>query len=312
VVFDKTGTLTEEEPELQQIHCFSHQSKQEILRFAAAAEYRQSHPLAQAIINAAHQQGLILPEVEESACKLGYGIEAKIEKYKVCIGSVRFMELSNVPLSKVLKQHQAKAEALGHSMVLLAINGYLAGAIELCPRIRPEAQNVIQGLKAQNIHTCIISGDREIPTRSITESLGIDQYFSNTLPEQKASIIKTLQKQGKTVCFIGDGINDAIALKQADVSVSLNGATTAAIDTAQIILMDANLSHLLTLLKLGNKFEQNQKRNMAISVIPAIISIGGIFVLNAGLYLAALMFYGGLAVGMKNALEPIHLPNPSK
>jgi len=309
VVFDKTGTLTKEESELQQIHCFANQSEKEILRFAAAAEHRQSHPLAQAIIKAARQQALVLPEVAESDCKLGYGIEAKIEGHTICIGSLRFMELSNIKVSKTVKQCQAEAETFGHSMVLLAIDDNLEGAIELRPQIRPEAQHVIQALKAQGIHTCIISGDRETPTRAMKESLGIDQYFANTLPKQKASIIETLQQQGKTVCFIGDGINDAIALKQADVSVSLGGATSAATDTAQIILMDADLSHLLTLVVLGKQFQQNQKRNTQLSIIPAAISIGGIFVFHSGLYLAALMFYGGMALGVKNALSPIRLPS---
>jgi cation transport ATPase len=104
------------------------------------------------------------------------------------------------------------------------------------------------------IHTCIISGDREIPTRGLAETLGIDQYFANTLPEHKAAIVQRLQDEGRTVCFIGDGINDAIALKQADISVSLKGAATAATDTAQIILMDADLGHLVTLIDMGRQF----------------------------------------------------------
>jgi len=156
---------------------------------------------------------------------------------------------------------------------------------------------------------CIISGDRETPTRNLAEKLGIDDYFANTLPEQKAQIAQRLQAEGRTVCFIGDGINDAIALKQADISVSLKGATTAATDTAQIIFMDGDLSHLPTLIDMGQQFQKTQHQNMWISVVPAAISISGIMLLHGGLALAAVMFYLGMGLSVRNAIQPIQLSN---
>ncbi|CAA6822603.1 MAG: Lead, cadmium, zinc and mercury transporting ATPase (EC (EC; Copper-translocating P-type ATPase (EC [uncultured Thiotrichaceae bacterium] len=308
VIFDKTGTLTEEDPELHKIHVFADYSEADLLRYAAAAEQRQSHPIAHSIIAAANKQKLTIPTLEENHCKLGYGIEAIMCGLTIQLGSSRFIEESHIVVSKPIRQIRDTAEANGHSLVMLAINGELSGAIELQPRLRPSAPSVINFLKQQGIKTCIISGDREIPTRALSEVLGIDQYFANTLPENKASIIKELQDKGQKICFIGDGLNDAIALKQADVSVSLNGATTVATDTAQIILMDANLGHLATLVAMGKAFQESQKKNLRLSVIPATLSIAGIFALHAGLVLAAAMFYLSMGLSIRNSTKAIQLP----
>lgn len=312
VVFDKTGTLTEEEPEVYQIHVFAEYEDNDLLRFAAAAEHRQSHPIAQSIIAAAKKRELLIPDSEDTQCKLGYGIEATIEGLEIHLGSSRFIEDSGIPLHSQGLLTRDQTEANGHSLVMLAINKQLVGAIELKPQLRPAAAEVIQFLKAASIHTCVISGDRELPTRSLSQALGIDQYFADTLPEQKASLIQQLQESGKKVCFIGDGLNDAIALKQADVSISLQGATTAATDTAQIILMDADLSHLTTLIKMGRAFKKNQAQNLRLSVIPAAVSVVGIFALHAGLALAAAMYYTSMVLGIRNANKTIQLDGASE
>ncbi len=307
VVFDKTGTLTEEEPELYQIHCFTEHTEALLLSYAAAVEYRQTHPIARAILAAAATQGLLLPGSQDSHCKLGYGIEASIGEQRVHLGSYRFMQHSGIPIPDVTHTIQTAAETAGHSLVMLSIDGVLAGALELRPQIRPSTYSVIQALKQQGIHTCILSGDHESPTRHLSEILGIDQYFADTLPEQKAAVIQKLQDEGRKVCFVGDGINDAIALKQANISVSLSGATRAATDTAQIILMDADLAHLVSLLDMGQQFQQNQQQNRHFSVIPAVASIAGIFFVHGGLVLAGVMFYSGMGLGVKNAMRPVHL-----
>lgn len=312
IVFDKTGTLTEEEPEVYQVHAFAEYEENDVLRYAAAIEHRQSHPIAQSIINAARQRNLFIPHSEQTQCKLGYGLKAIIDKLEVHLGSSRFIEESGVSIPPQSLLNRELAESNGHSHVMLAINGQLVGAIELKPRLRASAAQVIQYLKTSSIHSCVISGDRELPTRSLSESLGIDQYFANTLPEQKASIIQQFQESGKKVCFVGDGLNDAIALKQADVSISLKGATTAATDTAQIILMDANLSHLATLIKMGQSFKQKQSQNLRLSVVPAAISVAGIFTVHAGLALAAAMYYASMVLGIRNANKPIQLEEVRK
>ena len=307
VVFDKTGTLTSEVPEVSRIHCFAHYDEEYLLSWAASIEQRQTHPIAQAILAEASAREVVLVDALESHCHLGYGIEAQIEGVLVKLGSMRFMEASGVVIPKAAYTLQNNAEAAGYSIVMVSIANVLAGAIELRPNIRPAAKHVIQYLKAKGVKTYIISGDCEQPTRWLSERLAVDQYFANTLPEQKAVRVRQLQQEGRTVCFIGDGINDAIALRQADVSVSLSGATRAATDTAQVVLMDADLGHLLSLIEMGTLFQKNQKKNMYLSVFPAVISIGGIFIFKSGLVLAALMFYGSMALGIKNAIQPVTL-----
>jgi P-type E1-E2 ATPase len=127
----------------------------------------------------------------------------------------------NIPIPDDIKEIQSECSARGYSLVMLAVDDEVAGVIELHPTIRPEAEQAVSQLRQSGIFTCIISGDHEVPTRILARKLGIDHFYAQTLPGQKAEIIEQLQGQGKTVCFVGDGINDSIALKKADVSVSL-------------------------------------------------------------------------------------------
>ena len=140
--------------------------------------------------------------------------------------------------------------------------------IELHATLRPEAKAVIEGLKKRGLSLSIISGDQAEPTRKLAGELGIDTYFADTLPENKAKIIRQLQEQGRVVCFVGDGINDAIALKQADVSVSLKGATTLATDTAQVVLMDQSLNQLDTLFSLARQYDKTMTLGLWTTVVP--------------------------------------------
>jgi Cu2+-exporting ATPase len=151
----------------------------------------------------------------------------------------------------------------------------------------------------------IISGDREAPTRALAQELEIDEWFAETLPGQKSEIVEQLQREGRTVCFVGDGINDSVALKKADVSVSLRGASTAAIDAAQIVLMDENLSGLIRISDMSRKYDKNQKTNLMISLVPNIVCTGGVFLLHFGIYAAMIFYYTGLTLGIANAIRPL-------
>ena len=155
----------------------------------------------------------------------------------------------------------------------VAIDEQLAGAIELQPTIRPEAKEVIRNLRERGKSLYIISGDQEAPTSRLAQELGIDHYFANTLPENKATLVRQLQAEGRSVCFVGDGINDAIALKQAHVSISLRGATTIATDTAQIVLMKSDLTQLISLFELSEAFDQNIKRSFMMTVMPNLSAL---------------------------------------
>jgi len=189
--------------------------------------------------------------------------------------------------------------------VMVAVDDQLVGAIELEPTIRPEAKAVIDELRRRNLTFYIISGDQDGPTRTLAETLGIDYYFANTLPEDKAQLVEQLQQEGRAVCFVGDGINDAIALKKANVSVSLSGATSVATDTAQVVLMDATLQQLPLLFKLAAELDTNLKTSMALAIIPGLGIWAGVFFFHLGILGAAAIYEGSLWLGIANAFRPL-------
>ena len=193
------------------------------MRYAAAAEFRQTHPVALAIIAKANALELTIPAMDDARYELGYGIQVTVESKLIQVGSVRFMQQKKIALPDTIIPHQQQAEEQGYSLIYIAINEQLAGILEMRPSIRPEALEIIQFLKQRNLNLVIISGDHEQPTRHMAKQLGIDHYFAETLPENKADLVQQLREEGKFVCFIGDGINAAIALKSAQVSISLKG-----------------------------------------------------------------------------------------
>jgi len=306
VVFDKTGTLTLEQPQVGKLYPLINGLTEEgLLNYAAAAEYRQKHPIAKAIIVAAEQRGLNLPLIDEAAYQVGYGIQVKIEEKRVRVGSIRFMHKEGIVIPPHIQTLQAQSDEQGHSLVYVGLDDQLAGVIELQPSIRPEAPAIIRQLKQRGMSLYIISGDHEQATRKLANNLGIDHYFAETLPEHKGDLVVELRNSGKFVCFVGDGINDAIALKQANVSISLRGASTAATDTAQIILMDSNLNKLNQLFEMANSFENNIHINYLTTIIPGTISLGGVLFFHLSVLGAIILFYSGRMVGLTNTMLPL-------
>jgi len=313
IVFDKTGTLTEEQPHIGAIHCCSHYHENEILVYAAAAEYKQNHPLAKAIQIEAKNRQLSIPAIDDSEYKIGYGRIVDVAGQIIHVGSARFMEVVGMTIPVSLKQQQQLSHEEGYTLIMVAVDKHLIGAIELLPTVRPEAKAVINQLKQRpNIKsTYIISGDHEIPTRKLAQELGIDHYFAETLPENKAEIIERLQQQGHFICYIGDGINDSIALKKSQVSISLRGASTIATDTAQIVLMDQGLNHLNLLFDLANDFNTNMNTTFGILLVPAVIGISGAFLLGFSIVHTVALNMTGLALGLGNTMLPL-LKRPKK
>lgn len=316
IVFDKTGTLTQEQPHVGAVHASLEYDENTVLMYAAAAEHKQPHPIAKAILEEADQRQLSLPDIEEAEYKLGYGLTVKIEGKLVRVGSIRFMELSGLTIPSELQQVQQSCHAQGHSLVMVAIDDAVAGGIELLPTIRPEAKEVIRQLKQRkNIKEIyIISGDHEGPTKKLAEELGIDHYFAETLPEDKANHIERLKSEGRFICYVGDGINDSIALKASHVSISLRGASSLAVDTAHIILMDEQLTHLVTLFEFADEFQSNTNMSFAIVLIPTLVGIGGVFLLHLGLIHTIMLNLISLGFGIVNGMMPLvkHKLKPTK
>jgi len=305
VLFDKTGTLTLEKPTVTNIYCCSNLGEDEVLGYAAAAEMKQTHPIARAILQAAQTRTLKLPSIDNADYKAGYGIKARIVGHRVCVGSIRFMEMEKVLIPSEIVEQQEESHVQGYSLTMVALDGILIGAIELQPTIRPEAKQIVYSLQARGLEIAIISGDHEIPTRQLATELGIDRYFAEVLPEGKSSIVKELQEAGRSVCFIGDGINDSIALKQANVSVSMRGATTIATDAAQIVLMDGNLCQLDELFVLAEEFDTNMRFNLVAATLPGVVGIAGTLLFGWGFTLCVFLLQASTPVALYNSIGPL-------
>lgn len=307
IVFDKTGTLTLEQPQLHKIHLCQPLSEDELLMYAATAEYRQAHPVAKAILDAAKERELTLPVPQDAHYEVGYGIKVQLPDKLIRVGSDRFMQMEGIRVPESIQTIYEHSQELGNSLIMVAIDNELAGAIELEASLRPEVHTVIKQLQQQGLEIYIISGDQEGPTRKLADQLGIKNYFANTLPKNKALLIEQLQQEGKTVCFMGDGINDSLALTQADVSVSLSGASSVATDTAQIVLMDANLERLLDLLEMTQALDKNMQTNFRVSLVPGALGIAGVFIFHFGFISSVVLYALGLLAGVTNTLRPMQL-----
>lgn len=306
VVFDKTGTLTHEQPSISDIYVLTYVYDQDQILYAAAcAEHRQTHPVARAILDKAVSRGMTLAVPDNVRYEVGYGISVYMGDQLIRVGSARFMEKENLVLPELINDLQQQANEHGHSLIYVSINNTVAGILEMSPSIRPEVPALIQTLKKRGITTYIISGDHEQPTRNIALQLGIDHYFAEILPENKAVLINGLREEGKFVCFIGDGINDTIALKSAHISISLKGASSAATDTAQIIFMDGTLNPLTNLLYFSDEFEHTMHNNLLLSVVPGVLNIAGVYLLHFGIAASMGLFYTGTATGLINTVLPL-------
>ncbi len=305
-LFDKTGTLTRERPEVGRIYSTDGYSIEQIMTWAAAAENRFSHPIAKAILHKFEEMNLTMPTVDDSQYTMGFGITVKIDGKTIRVGSPRFMTMENITIPDDMKVAQDSAHEDGNTMVMVGVDDHLGGAIELQAAIRPEVIEIIAGLRKRGIkHLAIISGDHETPTRKLAESLGMDRYFAQVLPQDKADYVEKLQKEGRKVCFVGDGINDSIALKKANVSISLRGASTIATDTATIVFMEEGLTKLLDVRDIARSLDHNIKRSWTMIIIPNALCIVGAFTLGFGVMTSVLMNNVTAIAALANGMAPL-------
>ncbi|ACK51762.1 heavy metal translocating P-type ATPase [Methylocella silvestris BL2] len=305
-LFDKTGTLTRERPEVGRVLTYGAHSEEQILQWAAAAENKFSHPIAKAIIDKFKTLGLPLPETDDSKYHVGYGITVGVDGHTVRVGSARFMKHEGIRLPEALQREMESVHGEGDSLIMVGVDDSLGGAIELRAAERPEAAEVIAGLRARGAkHLAIISGDHDLPTRKLAERLGMDRYFAEVLPQDKAKYVERLQQEGRTVCFIGDGVNDSIALKKANVSISLRGASSIATDTAQVVFMEDSLTKLLQLHDVSRDLQRNINRSWGLILVPNLICIGGALFGGFGVMHSMVFNQVGGLLALGNGLLPL-------
>jgi len=304
VLFDKTGTLTRERPEIGRMIAANGFTTRQILRFAAGAERRFHHPIALALLQKAEDEGLDLPPTDATQYKVGYGISVGVEGRLIRVGSRRFLE--GIALTPEVEAALDEAHREGHTMVMVAVDDVLGGALELRASVRPEASQIVKGLRERGVkHIAIISGDQEAPTRKLAEQLGMDRYFAQVLPADKADYVEKLQREGRKVCFIGDGVNDAIALKKANVSISLRGATSIATDTAHVVFMEPGLGKLCELLDIAKDLERNVQTSWILILVPNIFCIVGAFTLGFGVAMSVLTNNIAALAALANGVRPM-------
>ena len=305
-LFDKTGTLTRERPEVGRIVTLEDYDANQILRWTAAAENKFSHPIAKAILDKFSELGLPMPKTDDSKYAVGYGITVGVEGHIVRVGSARFMQHEGISFPPEIDREIARVHDEGHSLIMVGVDDRLGGAIELQAADRSEVADVIAGLRKRGAdHLAIISGDHERPTRKLAERLGMDRYFAEVLPQDKAGYVETLQKEGRRVCFIGDGVNDSIALKKADVSISLRGASSIATDTAQIVFMEESLQKLLQLRDISQGLQGNIDRSWKMIVGANLICVAGAIFGSFGVMHSMVFNQIGGLLAVGNGLLPL-------
>jgi heavy metal translocating P-type ATPase len=306
VLFDKTGTLMRERPEIGQMIAANGHTPQQILRFAAAAESRFHHPIALAILQKADEEGIEIAGTDATQYRVGYGITVGIDGHLIRVGSRRFLELEGIALNQEVEEALEEAHREGDTMVIVAVDDVLGGALELRASVRPEVPEIIRGLRKRGIkHIAIISGDHEAPTRKLAEELGMDRYFAQVLPADKADYVEKLQQEGRKVCFVGDGINDAIALKKANVSISLRGATSIATDTAHVVFMEPGLGKQCELRDIAQDLQRNVRTSWALILAPNILCITGVFTLGFGIGASVLTNNVAALGALANGVRPM-------
>ncbi len=306
LLFDKTGTLTNEQPKVGQIIVCDDDEENDILRYAAAAEGKLAHPIAKAIVKKAKESNISLPDIDDSQYHIGYGITVLIDNKTIKVGSLRFMAMTEMVIPDIIEKAIAHSHSNGYTLVIVAINNEIKGAIEIRAQVRSEVKQIISGMRRGGIkHLAIVSGDHKQPTQKLAEELDMDNYFSDVLPQDKAKIVEKLQKEGKNVGFVGDGINDVLAMKVANVSISIHGATSIATDVAQIILMDGSLSQLCELFELSKSLEANLQNTLRIVLVPVALDIGGAFFLGFNMMNTVIINNIGFVLGMGNVMLPL-------
>jgi Cu+-exporting ATPase len=252
VVLDKTGTLTEGKPRLTDFHAAPGHDHDEVFRLVAGAEAGSEHPLAKAIVSAAREQGLDVPAIDRFEAMTGLGIDAQLQDRRVQVGAERYMRALGIDVGALAQNAQALAKA-AKTPIYAVIDGRLAALIAVADSVRPESRATVDALHALGLEVAMLTGDQRATAEAIAAELGIDRVLAEVMPDGKAAEIKRLQREGKKVAFVGDGINDAPALAQAEVGVAIGSGTDIAIESADVVLMRSDLSGVVNAIALSRR-----------------------------------------------------------
>ena len=261
IVFDKTGTLTKGEPDVTNIIALAPLSEDDVLKFAAAAERSSEHPLGEAIVRKARESAFILPEAKNFRALEGLGIEAEIDDRRVLIGNEKLMEQRGIVSSPLFE----KARALSldaKTPVYLAVDGQLAGLLAIADPLKDDSPMAVERLKKLGLDVIMLTGDNRRTAEAIARKAGIERVIPELMPADKVEEIKRLQEAGKKVAMVGDGINDAPALAQADIGIAIGSGTDVAMEAADITLIKEDLNGVANAIELSQRTIRTIKQNL--------------------------------------------------
>lgn len=260
VILDKTGTITEGKPVVTDILTLNNDADG-LLQITAAAEKGSEHPLGQAIVQAAHDRRLALPDADRFDAVTGRGVEAAVKGRLVLVGNRRLMDTSGISLAAMQSESDTLA-AEGKTPMYVAVDGKLAGIVAVADTVKASSKAAVGTLREMGIQVFMMTGDNQKTALAIAKQVGIDRVLSEVLPQEKAREIQKLQANGRTVAMVGDGINDAPALAQANIGIAIGSGTDVAIESADIVLMRSDLSDLPAVVRLSRATMRNIKQNL--------------------------------------------------
>ena len=261
LVFDKTGTLTRGEPVVTEIVTVDGIDRRELIRFAAAAEWGSEHPLGKAIVQKAHDLAISMPPIQDFEAIPGHGVQAQVEGTLIRLGNRQFLLDHGIVLNGLEKEAERLAQE-GQSPLYVAAGGDALGIIAVADTVKPSALIAVETLHAMGLEVVMITGDHTRTAMAIARQVGIDQVLAEVLPQDKAAQIKRLQTEGRTVAMVGDGINDAPALAQADVGIALGSGTDVAIEAADIALLRDDLLGVPQAIRLSRRTMKIIRQNL--------------------------------------------------
>ena len=296
VVFDKTGTLTWGRPRVSRVASYGVYGTDEILALAAAAERGVRHPFARTIVRHAEQSGRPIPECSGPETRIGLGVAVTVDGDQILVGNRRFLESQDVSLAPAAAD-EAEAHARGASVTFLAVGTRLAGAIVLEDELRDDAEAAIHALRARNTRDIVmVSGDHAEPTRFVARQLGVERYHADLLPEDKAALIHELRAQSRAVAMVGDGVNDALALRAANVGIAVQGGAEVVTEAAGVVLLQGGLEQVVRALDLGRATIEAYRRTIDLAVYGNLV-VGGLASVSLAGPTTAILISNGTALG---------------
>jgi P-type Cu+ transporter len=272
VLLDKTGTVTEGKPRVTDVVAVPGTPENDVLAIAAALEKSSAHPVAAAVVAAAAERRLAIPAAESFESKPGRGVQAAVEGGRAVAGNVRFLEESGVDLAP-LRDAVERLSGDGKTPLLVAMDGRIIGLLAVADQEKPDSARAIVELKAQGLEVAMITGDREKTARAVAARVGVDEVIAEVLPEDKAARVKELQERGKVVAMVGDGVNDAPALAQADVGIAIGAGADVAIEAADITLVGGSLASVVEAIALSRDTLAAIRQNLFFAFFYNVIGI---------------------------------------